>query len=166
MINYLAKIMIQIATCYVKIKKEDRVRNHNKIIKTHYCLKIMTFIIAQEENLDFLCKCLRKHLLNMRNIVTMKVKLLDIRRILTQITRKTMDKPILLIATGKDIDVVELHKRLKVVLAIVIKAIMSINKLLMNLNVIAEEIPIVSQTLKKITRKRTIILVRNYNLSD
>ena len=33
-------------------------------------------------------------------------------------------------------------------------------------NVIAEEIPIVSQTLKKITRKRTIILVRNYNLSD
>ena len=39
----------------------------------------------------------------------MKVKLLDIRRILTQITRKTMDKPILLIATGKDIDVVELQ---------------------------------------------------------
>ena len=36
-----------------KNKKEDRVRNHNKIIKTHYCLKIMTFIIAQEENLDF-----------------------------------------------------------------------------------------------------------------
>lgn len=43
-----------------KNKKEDRALNLNKIIKTHYCLKTMIFIIAQEVNLDFLCMYLKK----------------------------------------------------------------------------------------------------------
>ena len=42
-----------------KNKKEDRALNLNKIIKTHYCLKTMIFIIAQEVNLDFLCMYLK-----------------------------------------------------------------------------------------------------------
>ena len=45
-----------------KNKIDVSLSNQNKIIKTHYCLKIMIFIVDQEVNLDFLYKFLKMNI--------------------------------------------------------------------------------------------------------
>ena len=45
-----------------KIKIDVSLSNQNKIIKTHYCLKIMIFIVDQEVNLDSLYKFLKMNI--------------------------------------------------------------------------------------------------------
>ncbi len=43
--------------------------NQNKIIKTHYCLKIMIFIVDQEVNLDFQYKFLKMNIRKKMKII-------------------------------------------------------------------------------------------------
>lgn len=45
-----------------KIKIDVSLSKQNKIIKTHYCLKIMIFIVDQEVNLDFQYKFLKMNI--------------------------------------------------------------------------------------------------------